>query len=273
MGKENQAITPIQFMDTNQQAIATLYDSDDFKKFRRSAIMAFEENYQLQDCLKTREGQTSVYHAMNRAASTGLSLNPLDGKAALVAYKGKCTYQVMKEGLIDLAFQSGVKNLNTGVVRENDDFKIIKSTDGDKFEHSQALTKPGEIIGFYASAQMPDGEFRVEYMTREAVNEVRDSHSSMYRFKPESSPWSKSYPGMGIKTVVKALFRNSKIGGKLKRAISADDSGEADMITVQGTVVEKGTTPEALAENLGAEDDEPTADDAPAVTKKKKDTF
>jgi recombinational DNA repair protein RecT len=60
-------------------------------------------------------------------------------------------------------------------------------------------------------------------MTKDEVEYIRDTYSAMYKAKPEASPWKKSFLGMAIKTVTKALLRSLSISNELDNALGADD--------------------------------------------------
>lgn len=231
----------------------------------RSALMAFEENWKLQEALKTPAGRNSVYHSMLRAASTGLSLNPLEGKAALVPYSSKkdgkwettVTYQIMKNGIIELALLSGqVEHISADTIREEDDFRINKTGAGDDFHFAPALKGRGEIVGFYASVKLKSGALSVAYMSWDEIDDHRNKYSSSYRKdlvdKTQNSPWSHSEEGMGIKTVLKKLFRNFYISPEISKAVAADDEGEG--ITVIEVEAQKTSAPDDIAKQLNAKE-------------------
>jgi phage RecT family recombinase len=201
----------------------------DFTAFQKSAMLAISQTPSLQDCFKTQDGKTSIYQAMCFAAITGLSLNPQEGKAALIAYKGRASYQIMKNGMIEIAERSGkVKFISSDTVRENDEFSIEKTAEGDKYTFKPARKSRGEIDGFFAALVLNDGACYVKYMTMQEVIENRDKYSSGYKFakNKQDAAWGKSIEGMGLKTVIKALLRNVSISPEVSQAIGADDQSE-----------------------------------------------
>lgn len=224
----------------------------DPKGWIKSAMMAVSTTPSLQECLNTPAGKSSLHEALRFAASTGLSLNPQEGKAALVAYKGKASHQIMKNGMIDLAQRSGkVKFITCDTVRENDEFTIEKTAEGDNYSFKPARKNRGEIDGFFAAVGLIDGSCNVKYMTVEEIERHRDSYSSMYKFKKESSPWNHSFEGMGLKTIMKSLLRNVSISPELSQAVGADDESEvAPEIKDITPDVGKGTSQDELAEVL-----------------------
>lgn len=204
-------------------------------KFFKSVMLAIIETKNLMECMKTLPGQISVYNSLKYAASTGLSLNPQEGKAALVCYKNKdgfsVNYQIMKNGIIQLAMNSGkVEFVSSDIVRENDKFEIIKTMSGDEYKFIPALKARGQLVGCYAACRLNDNTTHVKWMTTEEIKEHRDQYSAMYKNKPDMSPWKKSFNGMGLKTVLKALFRNIYISDDISLAIGIDDNNESGNI-------------------------------------------
>ena len=199
----------------------------DIKEFLRGAMILIMDSAKLKHALTNEQGKTSLYNALKHGASMGLSLNPIKKQACLIPYEfdGKIIieYQIMKDGYIQLALDSGkVEYITSDIVHENDAFKISKSMAGDEYLFSPALKDRGKIIGFFAALKTINNIGHVKYMTVNEVNEIRDKYSAMYNKKKEKSPWTKSYSGMGLKTVLKALFRMLAFSS-LKKAIESDD--------------------------------------------------
>lgn len=235
--------------------------------FLKSAMLAIVENAELTNALKTTQGKASLYHALRFAASTGLSLNPQEGKAALIAYGGKIQYQVMKSGMIELAMQSGkVEFITSDTVREADNFSIEKTMDGDKYSFTPARKDRGDIDGFFAAIKLTSGAVHVKYMTCQEVEEHRDSYSSFYKAK-KSGPWKTSFEGMGLKTVLKALFRGLNIAPEISTAVQNDDtelSSFNDPIDVTPEMDKPGTTPNEIKKEIKTPPPEETE---PEITK------
>ena len=163
----------------------------------------------------------------------------------------------MKNGMVELALDSGkVEFLTADYVRENDIFELKKSASGDDFNFQPAIKNRGEVIGFFAALKLKTGSTYVKWMTREEVEEFRDNYSSMYKFSKENSAWTKSFNGMGVKTVMKSLLRSISISNDLDTAMGADDFFEADF------TINPGTSAEQTAEKLKEEKPEkkPTAE-------------
>ena len=157
------------------------------------------------------------------AAGTGLSLNPSEGKSALVCFNKKIdnawhkipTYMIMKNGLIELALESGkVSFITAETVREHDDFSIAKTMEGDKYEFRPHRKARGYIDGFFSAVKMNDGITHCKYMTLEEVNEHRKSFSDKSSMPEE---------GYGQKTVLKKLLNNLHISQEISNAIGAEN--------------------------------------------------
>jgi len=239
---------PGQFLSMNKDKIFRLKARDyDEEQFLMTAMALFSENDKLRECLNWPQGQMSVYNAMKQAASTGLSLNPMEGKAALIPYKRKCTYQIMKNGYIELAMDTGrVRFITADAVREHDEFSVSKTSDGDTFIFTPQKKSRGDIIGFFAFVKLDDGTGFVSYMTNEEMDSHRERYSIGYKYseKKDEHVWGKSYEGMGIKTVLKKLLRNMNISPAITAAVTADDKSEMGEITEEM---------EALQEEQGGE--------------------
>jgi len=219
--------------------------------FIKSAMLAIIENDDLKNCINSNPGQLSLFGALRYAATNGLSLNPQEGKAALIPYKGKVSYQIMKNGLIDLAMDSGaVESIISYVVRENDVFSFTKTSDGDKYEYTPARSERGEIEGFFAAVKFKDSVSIGQYMTLEQVEDHRDKYSKGLKDgngKPrQNHAWVKSFEGMGLKTVIKRLFRNVSISPVMDEAVGIDDGFECDTIEIK----KNGFTAEGVTEEI-----------------------
>ena len=235
--------------------------------FLKSAMLAIVESNELTNALKTAPGKASLYHALRFAASTGLSLNPQEGKAALIAYSGKINYQIMKSGMIDLAMQSGkVEFITSDTVRAADNFTIEKTMDGDKYSFVPARKNRGDIDGFFAAIKLTSGAVHVKYMTRQEVEEHRDSYSSYFKAK-KSGPWKDSFEGMGLKTVLKALFRGLNIAPEINAAVNNDDVQLSEFTDMED-VTPESDKPGASADDIKKEIKTPPPEETePATTK------
>lgn len=229
------------FLKNFQQTLPT-YAIKEYKQetFVKSAMIAIMGSDELQKCLKSDTGKASVVNAMRMAAGTGLSLNPQEGKAALIAYSGKASYQVMKNGLIELALESGkVDFITADTVRSADDFSMSKTMNGDEYSFSPSRKSRGEIDGFFAAIKMTDGICHTKYMTAEECTAHRGQFSKRTQMPEE---------GYGQKTVLKKLLNNLHISSDLANAIGADAHRE-EVVDITPPP-EKGTSADELTQKL-----------------------
>lgn len=237
------------------------YDSN---SFLRSFQQAITESGDLAEFLKNEESQRSLYNAGRYAASTGLSLNPLKGKAALIVRNVKdkktdkwhkvITYQIMKDGMIDLVMETGeVKYIQCDTVRENDDWYLAKTPKGDDYRFSPARKSRGGIDGYFCAVVKIDGSATVMYMASEEVAEHRKKHSEKSSMPVE---------GYGLKTIVKKCLRQTSLGGAAKVGVIAEDKSEAEMDVIEGTAVVESPSA-AVAARIEQKTEEKTDDDSP----------
>ena len=195
----------------------------------KTVMMCLMESDELQKCMTTPAGQASLIHALRYAAGTGLSLNPQEGKAALIAYSGKVEYQVMKGGMIELAMASGkVEFITSDIVYAGDDFSIEKTMNGDEYRFKPALRDRGDVLGYFAALKMTDSVTHVKWIDIATMEIHRDKSGK--GVSNQNSAWKKSFDGMSIKTVLKALLRSLEISPDLTTAVVSDDKFEAGAV-------------------------------------------
>jgi len=223
------------FMDDARRAPALI----------KTAALCVLENPDLRACLTTDAGKISLMRALQRAASTGLSLNPQEGKAALVPINGKVEYWPMKNGIIDLAHETGkVDFIHAETVYAKDVLTIKKTSRGDEYEFSPALSARGEPVAYFAALVMA-GSYRcvIKYMDKSQI----EAHKQKYAkgLSSGKSAWNTNFNGMAEKTVLKALLKSVYLGPKVQKAVELDDelSQETD-----APVNQKGTEPSEIKE-------------------------
>jgi recombination protein RecT len=162
--------------------------------------------------LKTAMGnRQAVVNAVTNVAAIGLSLNPAKKLAYLVPRKVQGSTQIMLDlsymGLIELAVSCGaILMAQARVVHERDDF--VDNGIGSLPTHRyQPFGKDrGEVVGVYVAAKVPTGEWLVEMMSVDDINDIRDRSEAWKSFKAEkikSCPWSTDWEEMAKKTVAK----------------------------------------------------------------------
>jgi len=277
----------VQFKPIIKDYATRAYNEDAWLK---SAMMCIVESEELQKCLATPQGKASLVHALRYAAATGLSLNPQEGKAALIPYAGKVEYQVMKGGMIALAMASGkVEFITADTVYENDDFQIEKTMDGDTYRFKPALKDRGDALGYFAALRMTSGTVHVKWIDKANMEKHRDHYAKGLRYthedkakgikKGELKPnhaWVKSFDGMSLKTVLKALLRSLEISPELTSAVVSDDRFESgEILDVTPRAEEAGASAEDVKEQMAEVETEEAAgtSEEPPQEKTEKDLF
>lgn len=140
--------------------------------------------------------------------------------ACLVPYGKILTFQPMYQGLIELAYKTGMfKQIQTGVVYENDHFDYREG--GDCFtDHKKTLTLPRiKRIAVFADVKLNNGGRFVEVMTMEDANKIRNSAKN-------KNIWNQWPDAMYRKTAVKQVFKFVPKTEKLAELIAYDNSLE-----------------------------------------------
>jgi phage RecT family recombinase len=139
--------------------------------FVASLRLYFAQNPKLLECKAL-----SIAQGILRVAQTGLTLGV---SCDLLPFKDVCQYSPRYTGIVELALASGTRAINLGVVREGDYFEFSKGTTM-HLEHRPLGKSTAPILWGYAMAEIKQGSFALEIMTREAI----DAHRKR---------WSKSW--------------------------------------------------------------------------------
>lgn len=270
------------FIETYQPALQD-YAHNGFKKreFWSSVKIALSTNESLVKAMKTQQGQVSLFNALKFAVKTGLSLNPVEGKACLIGYEDKngnmnISYQIMKNGYREIAMDSGLIDDVVGItIRENDEFDIVQSGDTDDYKIKKARANRGEIQGYLAAIKFKDGRKRCEYMTKEEVIEHKNKYAKGLTW-PDGKPkqdhaWNKSEEGMSIKTVVKKILTTLSISKRLDEAVGIDNFNE----NLPERDITPGVSADKIIEKLGETEPAklPVPDQEAGKQKKEKEMF
>ena len=208
-------------LEANKTALQTALPRHiSVEKLIRVALTVLSTNPKLQECT-----QVSLIGAILQSALTGLE--PDGVEAALVPfYNGRkkvyeCQFQPMYQGLIKLSRQGerGTTLFYAEVVRENDEFSIVRGLRPDLIHVIPTKGERGGIIGVYAVFHLQDnGGVDFEYMTVEEVEKVR-----LISKAKDAGPWSQWWEEQAKKTVIKRLSKRAPKSSELKKAISIDN--------------------------------------------------
>lgn len=221
---------------------------------------------------------------MRDLAHVGLTLNPVKHFCTIIArwndeqkvFEASITF--MYRGLVYLATQAGVHDIQSDVVYKADTFDVERRSDGDFFTHKINVTVPrgGQenfFLGAYVGARMPkSGERKLEWVPAEDIYKMReksDSYKDAQGKERPNSPWvlwfDEQAKKSGLKRAAKRWEEEVDEGSRWQRLHHAIDldhkaeggrtiEGTADEVPVQKLSLEQITAIEGKAKELGSGD-------------------
>ncbi|WP_419784743.1 recombinase RecT [Leuconostoc pseudomesenteroides] len=219
-----------------------------------------------------------------KASALGLSLLPTVGEAYLVPYKGDAQFQLGYKGIVQLAMRSGqmksfgAENVYAGENPKWDKYNQELVTDGNE---------AGDVVGYYAFFTLVNGFKMAAYWPKEKVEAHRDRFSkskkgpwstdfdamakktvlkSILQFAPKSSEMKRAFAedtqaeyvqagiydvtpdAPSIETAAKDLAATRQSQSPKQ---SDDSSHEAENLFDELSDLDKKSTPNPFAENLG----------------------
>jgi recombination protein RecT len=152
----------------------------------------------------------SLLSCIMKCSALGLEPSAVDGlgRAYILPYENRKTGTVEAQlivgykGLIDLCRRSGqLKSIHAQAVYEGDGFSYWEDETGQHFTFRPARDvphDPAHLTDVYVCAQLKDGGFVFETMTKQEVDAIRKrSRASKY------GPWQTDYEAMALKTVIR----------------------------------------------------------------------
>lgn len=264
-----------QLLEANKQSIAEILPQHmSPERLMKVAMHAIRTTPTLQEC-----NTASLIGAVVQCSQLGLEPNTVLGHAYLVPFwngrKHQKEVQLITgyKGLIDLARRSGqIETIYAHEVCQGDEFDLSLGTEPG-ITHRPALSRRGEIIGFYAVARMKDGGHQFEFMPREEVDTIRDSSQGYKNAirKDKDHPWISQYAQMGRKTAIRRLANYLPLSIEFATAARLDgmaESGEAQGFesVLEGdyavTPEEAPTAPSTEAEPVQEAEETPPAEGA-----------
>jgi recombination protein RecT len=192
----------------------------DADRLARIATTTIKTTPQLAEC--TVE---SLLGALMLCAQTGLEPGPL-AHAYLVPrrIKGELTCQWMLgyKGIIELARRSGqLTSIEAREVCENDEFDYEYGLD-EKLVHRPFMGGDrGPLVAVWGLAKFKDGGHYFLVMSRADIDEARKLSDGA---KSEYSPWSKHYPAMARKTVIRRMMPFLPLSAEQAAVVEKDES-------------------------------------------------
>lgn len=187
--------------------------------FTSALLSVVNGNEKLQEC-----EPKSILGAAVCAAGLNLQIDPSQGQAYLVPFKGKATLQIGFRGYVQLALRTGqYKKIHAGVIREGE----IRSINPLTGEFTLGEKISDNVIGYVAHLELVNGFSKTLYMSKDEIEEHAQTYSQTYAAdkKKTWSMWAKNFDQMATKTVLKKLLKNWGIlSVEMQTAIQADQS-------------------------------------------------
>lgn len=166
--------------------------------FIASVISVVGSDSNLQKC-----NPMSVALAAYKAVPLNLPIEQNMGYAAVIPYGNNASFQIMRNGWVELAMRTGqVKHIANEVVYEGELVKHNRFTDTYEFDESKRTSD--KVIGFMAYIQLINGFEKTIYWSDAEVKAHALKYSQAY--KKGYGPWKDTYEAMALKTVLKRLI-------------------------------------------------------------------
>ena len=189
--------------------------------FIASVISVVGSDANLQKC-----NPMSVALAAYKAVPLNLPIEQNMGYAAVIPYGSNASFQIMRNGWVELAMRTGqVKHIANEVVYEGELVKRNRFTDTYEFDESKRTSN--KVIGFMAYIQLINGFEKTIYWSDAEVKAHALKYSQAY--KKGYGPWKDTYEAMALKTVLKRLIvKYCPKSTELQNAINDDQKVFSD---------------------------------------------
>lgn len=230
---------------------ALLPKSFPVERFQRMAFIAVAENSGLLDHLP------SLLTSCLKLAMLGLEPNTPLRHATLITRRQsvrrdgewtkepRCSPQVMYQGWVQLLLRAGVRRVDSGVVREGDEFAFLRGTE-QWLRHVPAGDPGREMSHVWALAVLPSGDQVFTVMTRAAIERHRDRYSDSYRGsakdaeKRKREVWVTNFEEMAEKTAILQLVPLLPAIHEGGLALAVERSPSAGAREVSALLAERG---------------------------------
>lgn len=252
VAKQPQSIKEVLLSDSMQTQIKkAMPKTFPVDRFIRCVMTQFSRNPDLLQCDKN-----SVLGGVMTAAQLGLEIDPVLGRAYLLAYNDKKRGKVAQliigyKGYVDLAYRSGqVASIQAEVVYEKDQFEYALGLEPKLVHIPTESSDRGQLKYAYCVVSLVNGGKvwrvfnRAEIMRHKEFSKAANS---------EYSPWVTSEPEMWRKTSIRATAALMPLSPEFRDAIAADESDELIPTTYNMVAdVATETLPASGAEGLAS---------------------
>ncbi|MBP7735978.1 MAG: recombinase RecT [Spirochaetes bacterium] len=231
---------------------------------------------------KTPDGRQSIFNSILKAVQLGVQIGGTLPQAYIVPMGDKAELVVSAVGYKFICLTEPNKVLNDIDVRavyDGDDFSIDFA--GGTAKHTwDGKTKRGKLVGVYAIIEELNGKRRVDYITAEDIEKIRDHHSRAWRavqdkkMKAEDCAWVTDPDQQYLKTAAKRFLKPyAAMKEGLAMALAVDDGepvkdsrpiqdrvgDQLDDIIIDDATVEEGDPGEKTEPGEGQQQDKEPA--------------
>lgn len=220
------------------------------RTFLKNAAMSIFENEDLRKAMETPPGRLSLLRALQRGITSGLSLNPQDKQAALVAPgNGKIEFWPMKDGLVKGAYDTDkVSVILADTVYTNDGWALKKTAHGDDYDWTPATKDRGAPILYFALLVLKEGSRQIVFVMTEAEMQAWKLKYGK-GLSSQKAMWNSNFQGAALKTVIRRILTTTYLGEKVQKLLDMDDEYAAHEPR-DVTPKTKGATAESVTEEL-----------------------
>lgn len=246
------------------------------ERLQRIALTTLRLSPKLQECTKTPHGRLSFIAALFQSAQLGLEPNTM-GESWIVPYNTKkglmAQFQIGAYGLVKLYWQhQNSVSLQVESVHQHDFFEYNLASGEVKHIPPLFGKERGNVVGYYAYAQLSNGGRSLKVMAKDEVLEHAKRFSKCWSKKDgkflDDTPWAAHFDAMAKKTVLIQLMKVLPKSIELQKALAADETikteVEGDMSVVPESVsYEDISSPDEPAETEPEQKKEATVEPTP----------
>lgn len=162
----------------------------------------------------------SIVEAITRCCQW--ELIPDSVQACLISYKGELTFQPMYQGLLEVAYRTGIfKSIAANIIYEGDLFEYDLGGDCYVKHQLDLVGKRNKPLAVYADIKLANGGRIVKVMTMPEINKIKSKAKTQ-------KVWEPYFDQMAIKTVIKQAFKLCPKSEDLSSLVAHDNALEQD---------------------------------------------
>lgn len=191
--------------------------------FKRALITVLD-NKDLAAISKTETGALSILKCIGKAVQMGLQIGGNIPQAYIVPFKESASLIPTAEGYRFICLSDAdpiLKSFNVRAVYDGEDFSLDYGAG--TVRHTYNGKGRGKLIGVYCQIEDLNGNRHVEYIPREEIEKIRDTHSR-YFSATGKGPWKDDFDAMCLKTAAKKFLKPyAAMKEGLAMALAVDD--------------------------------------------------